>query len=206
MAWDSVWESIFQQQEWGKYPNEELVRFIARNFYNVPDRRDVKILEVGCGTGANLWFVAREGFSVYGVDGSETAISRAVSRLDKEVDSWNGQLWVGDIVDLPFPDESFDAVIDCEAICCNSFEDSKRIYTEMSRVLKPNGKLFSKTFAEGTKGRLLEGKSLIRLTTNDEIYDLIGESIELVDLECVMRSSVFTDESYREYVIQGVKK
>jgi len=35
MGWDKVWERTFKSQEWGKYPNEELFRFIARNFYTV---------------------------------------------------------------------------------------------------------------------------------------------------------------------------
>ena len=34
MSWDPVWENVFQNQSWGKYPSENLVRFVARNFYN----------------------------------------------------------------------------------------------------------------------------------------------------------------------------
>ena len=60
MSWDATWEEVFRQQEWGKYPGEDLIRFVARNFYNVEKRSDIKILEVGCGPGANLWFIARE--------------------------------------------------------------------------------------------------------------------------------------------------
>jgi tRNA G46 methylase TrmB len=52
------------QQEWGKYPPEHVIRFVARNFYRVPDRKYVHLLEVGCGPGANVWFMAREGFAV----------------------------------------------------------------------------------------------------------------------------------------------
>jgi tRNA G46 methylase TrmB len=59
LGWDPVWESIFQERDWGKYPGEELIRFVARNFYSFEDRKSVKLLEVGCGTGANLWFMAK---------------------------------------------------------------------------------------------------------------------------------------------------
>ncbi|EAI4546039.1 SAM-dependent methyltransferase, partial [Campylobacter jejuni] len=34
----TLWENIFSQKEWGKYPSENLIRFIAKNFYNVKDR------------------------------------------------------------------------------------------------------------------------------------------------------------------------
>ena len=63
--WYPVWK-VFVGQTWGKYPGEDLIRFIARNFYSRQIRRDTRILEVGCGPGANLWFLAREGFSFAG--------------------------------------------------------------------------------------------------------------------------------------------
>jgi len=100
MAWDPVWENVFRSQSWGKYPAEDFIRFIASNFYNVSDRKNVRILEVGCGPGANLWFMAREGFSVYGIDGSKHAIHLAKLRLDSECPGWVGQLVVGDMVQL----------------------------------------------------------------------------------------------------------
>jgi 2-polyprenyl-3-methyl-5-hydroxy-6-metoxy-1,4-benzoquinol methylase len=97
--WHQVWEQVFLSQAWGKYPSEDLIRFVARNFYKSEDRSRVKILEVGCGPGANLWFFAREGFSFSGVDGSAAAIEQATARLDAEVLGWRerGSLHVGDI-------------------------------------------------------------------------------------------------------------
>ncbi len=76
-----IWENIFQNKEWGKYPPIPLVRFVAKNFYNVPNRKEIKILELGFGTGANLWYLAREGFSVYGIEGSKTAVEKAIKRF-----------------------------------------------------------------------------------------------------------------------------
>lgn len=94
MAWDPLWERVFSSQSWGNYPGEDFIRFVANNFYQNLNRGQVRILEVGCGPGANLWFMAREGFSVYGVDGSQTAIALAKSRLDLEVPQWGGAaLW-----------------------------------------------------------------------------------------------------------------
>ena len=79
-----IWEDIFQNNEWGKYPSLAVVRFVARNFYKVPNRKDIRILELGCGTGANLWYCAREGFSVIGLDGSKTALNTMISRFNAE--------------------------------------------------------------------------------------------------------------------------
>lgn len=49
---------------------------------------EVKVLEVGCGTGANLWMMAKEGLQVYGLDSGKTAIDLAEIHLQ---DKWGGQ-------------------------------------------------------------------------------------------------------------------
>ncbi|MED1722406.1 class I SAM-dependent methyltransferase [Brevibacillus parabrevis] len=220
MSWDPVWEEVFQQQAWGKYPGEDLIRFIARNFYNVESRQDVKILEVGCGPGANLWYMAKEGFTIYGVDGSETAIKQAKLRLDSECPGWTGELIVGDISNLPFPDETFDAVIDSEALSCNLFDNSALIYTEMARVTKQNGKFFSRTFAKGSwgdetgekvgyntfivsEGPLL-GKGHVRFTHYDDIQKLI-QHFTLLEIQLLSREYLKENKKVKEWVIVGEK-
>ena len=140
-SWDPVWEKIYNEREWGKYPPEDLIRFTARNFYKAKNRKDVKILEIGCGPGANIWYLAREGFSVYGIDGSKTSIKQAGDRLKKE--GLSAELEVGDVHNLSWPDNYFDAVIDIECLSCNSQKDSKEIMAEVYRVLKHSGKFFS---------------------------------------------------------------
>lgn len=152
--WDPVWDEIFRSQAWGKYPGEDLIRFIARHFYGRPDRAAVRVLEIGCGPGANLWFLAREGFAFAGVDGSEAAIRLAGERLDAECDGWRtrGEVAVHDIAKLPFADASFDAVIDSQAVYANPKAVAQVIFAEAARVTKPGGKLFSRAFAEGCWG------------------------------------------------------
>jgi ubiquinone/menaquinone biosynthesis C-methylase UbiE len=151
MACDPVWESIFSSRPWGKYPGEALIRFIARNFYNSP-REDIRILELGCGPGANLWYLAREGFRVYGIDGSPTAINLCKSRLDAETPGWQGSIQVSDVTQIPFSDQFFHAVIDNECGSCLNWEDAKLAYNEVARVLRPKGRLFIRTFADGCVG------------------------------------------------------
>ena len=125
-----IWEDIFQNNEWGKYPSLAVVRFVARNFYKVPNRKDIRILELGCGTGANLWYCAREGFSVIGLDVSKTAIHRMIDRFEKEnLSEFLMDTKVGDYYNLlnEIKDNSIDAIIDVGSLCCNSFLDTKEI-------------------------------------------------------------------------------
>lgn len=220
MAWDSVWDEIFKSRSWGQYPGEDLIRFVAKNFYSCSQRELVKILEVGCGPGANLWYLAREGFQVYGIDGSPTAIELAQSRLDRECPNWKGRLIVGDVSLLPFSDYFFDAVIDNECLSCNSYQDAMTIYTEMLRVTKTGGKLFSRTFAKNSWGDgtgtpaghnawfcsegVLAGKGLTRFTDIDEIEELVnGWKIENVELITSTRGGMAHE--IREFIIEGVR-
>ena len=80
---DPVWEEIHSTQEWGQYPSEHVIRFVARNYYK-KDRRSVKILDFGGGGGAHTWYLAREGFDVYGFDGSPSAVRKAEAKLARE--------------------------------------------------------------------------------------------------------------------------
>jgi len=220
MTWDPVWEQIFQSQPWGKYPTVELIRFVAKNFYQAKDRKSVRLLEIGCGPGANLWYLAREGFTVYGIDGSATAIRIAKDRLDRECNGWQGELRTADITQLPYPDGFFDAVVDVEAIYCNDLENSKRIYRELFRVTKPQGKLISITFAakswgDGVGAKVshntwvvsegpLSGKGMGRFTDQNDIPDLIG-GFMLENLEMVTRTVNGLKNEIREWIIEGVK-
>lgn len=49
-SFDNEWEKIHASQEWGKYPSENVIRFIARNYYS-KDRLKTRILDFGCGAG-----------------------------------------------------------------------------------------------------------------------------------------------------------
>ncbi|MBU6430483.1 MAG: methyltransferase domain-containing protein, partial [Cyanobacteria bacterium REEB65] len=143
-SWDPTWEKVFQGQAWGAYPGENVVRFVARNFYG--KRRDrVKILEVGCGPGANLWYLAREGFGTYGIDASPTAVRLAQERM--AADGLGADVRQGDIVNLPWPDRSFDAIIDVECLYANDRRATEVILREIRRVLLPGGLLFSQTLS-----------------------------------------------------------
>ncbi|MDE2291369.1 MAG: class I SAM-dependent methyltransferase [Elusimicrobia bacterium] len=150
-SWDPTWEKVFSSREWGKYPPEELVRFIARNYYGSPDRRAVRVLDLGCGTGAATWYVAREGFSTWGIDGSPTAIRTAKARFRRE--GLKGSFRVGDFVRLAFPDAMFDCVIDIVALQHNRPRFIAQALSEARRVLKPGGRVFSMMISDKSRFR-----------------------------------------------------
>lgn len=220
--WDPVWEEIFRDYAWGKYPGEDLIRFVAHNFYKAPDRSHVRILEIGCGPGANLWYLAREGFSFAGIDGSSTAVEQAAQRLDAECPGWHdrGELHQGDISHLRFPDNSFDAVIDNEAVYCNDINISVAIYAEARRVLRKGGALFVRTFATGTWGDgtgeyaghnawrcqegPLAGLGFGRFTDYEEIQNLLA-GFNILSTELITRTMGKRQHVIKEWIINAEK-
>ena len=142
MTWDPVWEQIFRARAWGRYPQEDVIRFVARGFYAVPDRSKVRLLEVGCGPGSGTsWFCAREGFAYSGIDGSTTAIEKSRDRFREE--GLEGEFVQGDVSSLPWPDATFDAVLDVVCLACNTEAEAAVIVREIHRVLKPGGRHLS---------------------------------------------------------------
>lgn len=201
MAWNEIWDDVYQKNAWGRYPPEEVVRFVARNFYSAPNRKDVRILEVGCGPATNLWYLAREGFSAFGLDGSAVAIEQARRRLAEE--SVAAELKVGDAVHLPYPDASFDGVLDIECIYANAPDDAKRIIAEVHRVLKPEGRFFSKTFMAAASDKdnpLPANRGVVRLTEEKEIPALYGV-FGSIEYDYLIRSEKNRRHQIKEWLI-----
>jgi SAM-dependent methyltransferase len=152
VSWDPIWEEIFRTRPWGKYPPEELIRFVARHFYQAPDRSDIHILELGCGTGANQWYLAREGFSAHGIDAAPTAIDKARQRLSEE--GLAADLILGDVGQLRelIGGQGFDAVIDIGCLQCNQAAGIASIVEQVEACLKPGGYFFAIVVAAGSWG------------------------------------------------------
>jgi hypothetical protein len=63
-TFDPVWDEIYGQgRHFNHYPYDAVVSFVFNNRPGDRPRDQVRVLEVACGAGNNLWFAAREGFS-----------------------------------------------------------------------------------------------------------------------------------------------
>lgn len=118
------WEKIHSTQEWGRYPSETVIRFIARNYYKT-DRTMVKILDFGCGAGAHTWYLAREGFDVYAFDGSKSAVEKAKKYL--AADGYEKVHFdVMDGAEIQYEKNFFDCVVDSVCIYANTTQNIKK--------------------------------------------------------------------------------
>lgn len=160
---DKIWEDIHKTQIWGGYPAEHVIRFVARNYYQ-KDRKNIKILDFGCGGGSHTWFLAREGFETYAFDGSYYAVKNAERKLAEE--NLLANFSVSDGLDIGYDENFFDAVIDNVCIYANMLQNIEKMYRNVYRVLKKNGKLLTVCFGKQTYGYGL-GKKLEEDTFTD---------------------------------------
>lgn len=126
-----------------RYPNESLLAFLAAHYFSLTqsERQKIHILESGCGFGANLWMLSREGFSVWGIDSSATGLSFCQTILNL----WNVQanLTLGDMTVLSYASASFDAIVDVVSMQHLTWLQHELALVEVFRVLKPGGLFFS---------------------------------------------------------------
>ncbi len=143
------WETIHNTRGWGRYPSESVIRFVARNYYN-KERKNIKILDFGCGQGANTWFLAREKFDTYAFDGSFSAVEKARQYLYEE--NLTADFKVMDGINIDYSDDYFDAVIDNATIGHNRINSIITMYKRIYSTLKKGGKLFTTFFSTQTTG------------------------------------------------------
>lgn len=118
-------------------------RFLAREFSTKydgsaidPERlKEMKFLDVGCGTGTLMRSLRAQGLDVAGADASEGMLEMARR-------SGSGEVVQADSSELPFSEGSFDGVY-CVALLHHLIERDKAAATlrEMARVARPGGKI-----------------------------------------------------------------
>lgn len=108
-------------------------------------RRDMKILDVGCGRGEIIRECIREGVFAIGIDYSMAAIKLAKKSLINKPSMNNTFLLLGDVNELPFERNYFDRVIMSDVVEHLEMTQLKKALYEIQRILKPGGKLIIHT-------------------------------------------------------------
>ena len=130
MAWEKQYKKGFFLREsiHGEIP-QIIQDFKARNVR--------RVLDLGCGSGRHTLYLAQEGFEVFGLDIAPTGLSTTLHKL--AADGLTGHYTLADILQLPFDDSFFDAIISVRVIHHNRIALIRQTVDEMWRVLKPHG-------------------------------------------------------------------
>jgi SAM-dependent methyltransferase len=139
-------ESLYMRQ-WNKIFKKggKVFRGIKTNLSEVVEifkKENVKkILDLGCGSGRHVVYLAKKKFEVYGIDIAEVGIKITKDWLKGE--NLKANLKEGNIYEkLPYSSNFFDAVISTGVICHNNIKGIRKTIKELERVLKIGGFLF----------------------------------------------------------------
>ncbi len=108
-----------------------LSRYQIRHMY-LTNESPGRLLEIGCGNGERLALMQARGWKVVGqeVDPKSAAIAKTV---------YNCEVYLGELQEISFPDNSFDAVTMHHVI--EHIYDPIVLFQECYRILRPKGKL-----------------------------------------------------------------
>nr|MBQ8252540.1 methyltransferase domain-containing protein [Lachnospiraceae bacterium] len=145
-------------------------------------KKDMKVLELACGTGMFTFRLADKVQSWEATDFAENMLKEAQAAYEKRGSAIDGLVFsVQDATNLPYADESFDAVMIANAL--HIMPEPEKALAEIRRVLKKNGLLYAPTFVHGEGAAFAFRIGLIELfgfkafikPTNEEFAQFIGE-------------------------------
>lgn len=155
-SFDPEWEKIHASRDVGRYPAEYVIRYMVRNFPDEGSRKHVKVLDFCCGSGRHTWYLARSGFDTFAFDGSKSAIERTKLLLKEE--KLDVELKIADALNVEYPAQSFDVVIDNLSVLSNKLADINAMYKKIYGFLKPGGKLLTAAFSKKHAGYVAESE------------------------------------------------
>ena len=141
------------------------------------------VLDAGCGTGLVTLAFHKAGYrpeKTFALDLSFNSLTVAQEQFKKDkyaVDE-DVEAIQGNLLSMPFADETFDAILTCGALEYVPLDDGLR---ELARILKPNGKLVLIPIRPSIVGTVLEFLYSFKTIPIDKInetarsyFDIIG--------------------------------
>lgn len=147
-----------------------------------------KLLDLGCGEGRHAIAAAQMGFSVVALDYEPLALQRA-KKLARKRGAKGITFVCGNALDLPFPQASFDVVLDYGCLHHQRKAAWRAYRTSLLRVLKPHGYYVLSVFSPSF--RLFRGSkrpwhialgAYRRYFSREDIVGLFGGDFEVIEV------------------------
>jgi len=128
MEWEKIYSEGKQIVQW---PWSDLISYVMR-YSDI--KEGSKILELGCGTGANIPFFLSLGVDYYGIEQSQTAVNYILDKYP------NVNVKVGDFCSSIDFNIEFDLIVDRASVTHNTTKDIKKCLELVHNKLKSDGK------------------------------------------------------------------
>jgi 2-polyprenyl-6-hydroxyphenyl methylase/3-demethylubiquinone-9 3-methyltransferase len=130
------WGNVKTLEDLGDQVTQEYLISSANNW--IGSFAGKKALDLGCGSGTTAFTMAKVGFSVTGIDVSETAIIMARDLALKQ--NLKIHFEIGDILQLENRNEKYDLIYDSHCLHCIVFEEDRRkVLTGVKASLNDSG-------------------------------------------------------------------
>lgn len=174
----------------GDHPQRFQHQMYLQLLQRLRQERDVKpgmkLLEVSCGRGGGLTALLGQApeIEATGLDVAHSAVDFCRKSYGE---SERLHFVQGSALELPFPDASFDVVLNVEA--SNDYGDRPRFFREAARVLKPDGiLLYADTVKQGRREAMEQ--DLVSAGFQAEFRDITGNVAEACRLDTPRRREV----------------
>ena len=143
------WDKIYKNNKGNKnlWPSEIVVSTLTRLF-KTKDKKNIKVLDFGCGWGNNLLFLKQNNYNFFGIENSKVAYNHCYQKYKNRVLLNENNI-------IPFKNEFFDFVIDRQSIQHNSPDNVKILYDEINRVIKKKGMFLTEHLSLNTKTNII---------------------------------------------------
>lgn len=135
MTFSGEWDARYAENtHMSVWPWSDVVSYVMR--YARPSSSDYRVLELGCGAGANIPFFRSLNVQYYAVEGSPTIVNMLRDRFPDIKD----KIMISDFTEeIPFS-EKFDLVLDRGSLTHNTAASIKKCLEMVYDRLKPGGK------------------------------------------------------------------
>jgi ubiquinone/menaquinone biosynthesis C-methylase UbiE len=166
-------------------------------YHELGDVAGKRVVDFGCGSGANSVLLTNRGAHVWGIDISEDLLRLARRRLAVSGREGGATFIAGSAHDMPFPDNSIDMVF---GIAILHHLDLDLVSREVRRVLKPGGRAI---FQEPVRNSAVV--RFVRLLIPYRAPDISPYERPLTDLELKRFAAGFKKWSVRAFALPHVQ-
>jgi len=132
------WDQILLRRE---YHPESPDRIVVDLISILARRRAQRVLDLGCGAGRHVTYLAESGFTTYGADLSDTGLKLTKKRLgSRKIDA---EIIKCDMKSLPYIQSCFDAVVCVQTIYHQTLKGIRETVSEIHRIQKKGGLLLA---------------------------------------------------------------
>lgn len=134
-GWEKLWRENAELARWWQElpPIPQVVEMADR----LQAAGRTRVLDIGCGMGRHLLYLAARGFAVTGIDNSPTSLAKCHELLGKA--DLQASVMEAEMAALPFAGESFDGVVATNVIHHVYLATLKQIIADVWRMLAPGG-------------------------------------------------------------------